>query len=187
MYAQSDVQKMWEEDLHFPGSRHENVSIIDAPDPTRPPTPPHTDSSHSSEQERALPPLALARSPAFSYSFDDVSRVKRPVFEDARQPLHAIPPSNDHAQTPILLRNLDRPPTNPHDHSLLETIYNEMHSARFINLEPVALLANMLPLHFKGPYCSHWAHMSADADRVRRRPGASSYSHHLPLAASSYG
>lgn len=145
--------KMWEEDLHFPGTRRESVSIIESPDPRHPPTPPRTDSSHSSEQDRTLPPSAfsLHRSLAFSYSFDDVTRVKRPLFEDTRPPLHAIPPTENAAQTPMLLRNLDRPPMNPHDHSLLETIYGEMHSARFINLEPVSLLANMLPLHFKGP------------------------------------
>ena len=168
---QSDVQKLWEEDLHFPGSRRENVSIIDSPDPTHPPTPPHTDSSHSSEQDRGLPPFALPRSLAFSYSFDDVTKARRPVFEDTRRPLHAIPSNSNHAQTPILLRNLERPPMNPHDHSLLETIYNEMHSARFINLEPVALLANMLPLHFRGPFSSIWMHISIEQLDVLQMSG----------------
>ena len=45
-------------------------------------------------------------------------------------------------------------PVNPYDHSLLEFIYNEMHAARFINLAPLSLLSNMLPLYFQGaPYC----------------------------------
>ncbi|KAI0755235.1 hypothetical protein C8Q80DRAFT_1094329 [Daedaleopsis nitida] len=142
--------EMWEEDLLFPGKRRENstVSVIDTSDPTRPPTPPHTDSSHSSGQDRPLPTHALPRLPPFSYSFDDVSKAKQSLFEDTRPPLHAIP-TNNAAHTPVLLRNLDRPPTNPHDHSLLETVYDEMHAARFINLEPVSLLANMLPLHFR--------------------------------------
>ncbi|KAI0693436.1 hypothetical protein C8T65DRAFT_744710 [Cerioporus squamosus] len=119
--------EMWEEDLHFPG-----------------------------RVDRTLPPpssfaLPLRRSLAFSYSFDDVTKVnvQRPLFEDTRPPLHASPSTSNAAQTPMLLRNLDRPPMNPHDHSLLETIYDEMHAARFINLEPVSILANMLPLHFK--------------------------------------
>ncbi|THH27875.1 hypothetical protein EUX98_g6306 [Antrodiella citrinella] len=40
-------------------------------------------------------------------------------------------------------------PVNPRDHSTLEFIYNEMHAARFINLEPLSLLANTLTLYFK--------------------------------------
>ncbi len=38
---------------------------------------------------------------------------------------------------------------NPRDHSLLEHIYTEMHSARFINLSPLSLLAHSLPLYFE--------------------------------------
>ena len=41
---------------------------------------------------------------------------------------------------------------DPRDHSLLEFIYNEMHAARFINLEPLALLKNSFPLYFEGRY-----------------------------------
>ena len=52
----------------------------------------------------------------------------------------------------MLVREAERPPTDPRDHSLLETIYNEMHAARFVNLEPLSLLTNLLPLHFKGPF-----------------------------------
>ena len=129
------------------------MHIIESPEPMRPPTPPHTDSSHSSEQERPPPSAFGMRSQrsslAFSYSFDDVTRVNRSMFEDNRRPLHAIQSTNA-VQTPMLFRSIDRPPMNPHDHSLLETIYDEMHAARFINLEPVSLIANLLPLHFKG-------------------------------------
>jgi hypothetical protein len=42
------------------------------------------------------------------------------------------------------------PPVDPRDHSLLEFIYTEMHTSRFINLQPLSLLKNSLPLHFKG-------------------------------------
>ena len=52
---------------------------------------------------------------------------------------------------PVQLRETERPPTDPRDHSLLETIYNEMHASRFVNLEPLSLLTNLLPIHFKGP------------------------------------
>lgn len=150
---------MWEEDLDFPGSRRESTAIIDSPDPQHPPTPPHTDSSHSSEQDRALYPMAsldLYAPPgtnpfAISYSFDDVSsKVRRSLYDDSRESFHIIPSPHNSAQTPTLTRNIERPPTNPYDHSLLETIYNEMHASRFVNLEPLSLLTNQLPLHFKG-------------------------------------
>ncbi|KAF9267364.1 hypothetical protein L218DRAFT_995627 [Marasmius fiardii PR-910] len=51
--------------------------------------------------------------------------------------------------SPFVLRQLPKPPVNPRDHSLLETIYNEMHSSRFINLSPLSILPNTLSLHFK--------------------------------------
>ncbi|KAI0669238.1 hypothetical protein C8Q78DRAFT_203779 [Trametes maxima] len=145
--------EMWEEDLRFPGSRREMVSVIETPEPKHvsPPTPPHTDSSHSSEQERAAPPSAFnppIRKPlVFSYSFDDVDRVKHALLEDA--PVLSIPSSTDVSSTSVLLRSIEKPPINPHDHSLLQTIYDEMHAARFINLEPLSLLANLLPLHLR--------------------------------------
>ncbi|EIW81029.1 hypothetical protein CONPUDRAFT_165259 [Coniophora puteana RWD-64-598 SS2] len=41
------------------------------------------------------------------------------------------------------------PPPNPRDHTVLETIYNEMHASRFVNLTPLSLLANTMGLYFK--------------------------------------
>ncbi|KDQ62491.1 hypothetical protein JAAARDRAFT_170906 [Jaapia argillacea MUCL 33604] len=49
----------------------------------------------------------------------------------------------------FLLRTLPKAPPNPRDHALLETIYSEMHSSRFVNLAPLALLPNYLSLYFK--------------------------------------
>ncbi|KAI9510592.1 hypothetical protein F5148DRAFT_976528 [Russula earlei] len=46
------------------------------------------------------------------------------------------------------LRPAPGAPLNPRDHSLLEYIYTEMHAARFINLSPLSLLANSLPVYF---------------------------------------
>ena len=43
-------------------------------------------------------------------------------------------------------------PLNPRNHSLLEYIYTEMHSARFINLSPISQLAHSLPLYFESPF-----------------------------------
>ncbi|KIK93374.1 hypothetical protein PAXRUDRAFT_517629 [Paxillus rubicundulus Ve08.2h10] len=40
-------------------------------------------------------------------------------------------------------------PPNPRDHQVLETIYNEMHAERFVNLEPFSLLANTMGAWFK--------------------------------------
>lgn len=44
----------------------------------------------------------------------------------------------------------DRKLENPRDHTVLETIYNEMHAVRFVNLTPLNLLGNALGLWFKG-------------------------------------
>ncbi|KAJ7069768.1 hypothetical protein C8F01DRAFT_1113905 [Mycena amicta] len=51
--------------------------------------------------------------------------------------------------SPFLLRTLPKAPPNPRDHSLLEKIYNEMNAARFINLSPLSLLANLVGVYFK--------------------------------------
>ncbi|KAF7288545.1 Methyltransf-25 domain-containing protein [Mycena chlorophos] len=50
---------------------------------------------------------------------------------------------------PFLLRTLTKAPPNPRDHSLLEKIYNEMNAARFINMSPLSLLANLVGVYFK--------------------------------------
>ncbi|KAH9851526.1 hypothetical protein C2E23DRAFT_732734 [Lenzites betulinus] len=149
--------EMWEEDLRFPGNAREPVVINESPGPRHvdepPPTPPRTDSSHSSEQEGMfashLQPPTSPHSMTFSYSFDDVSRVKNALLEGTIRPLQPKPSSTDVSSASLFARSIERPPLNPHDHSLLETIYDEMHAARFINLEPVSLLANLLPLHLR--------------------------------------
>ncbi|KAH9933217.1 uncharacterized protein BXZ73DRAFT_46467, partial [Epithele typhae] len=155
--------EMLEENLHFPGSRIESASIIDTSDPPQPPTPPRTDSSHSSEQERhhlhyphphpSSPYAQPSSSMALSYSYEDITKMRRSQQEEYRPSLHSISSSPDVSKTQMPPRSrtttLERPPTNPHDHSLIEMIYNEMHSARFVNTEPVSLLANLLPLHFR--------------------------------------
>jgi hypothetical protein len=42
------------------------------------------------------------------------------------------------------------PPVNPRNHSVLEAIWTEMHADRFINLYPLSLLANSIPIYFEG-------------------------------------
>lgn len=49
----------------------------------------------------------------------------------------------------FLLRAMSKPLGNPRDHSLLNKIYREMHSSRFINLNPLSILANSLGLYLK--------------------------------------
>ncbi|TFK27645.1 hypothetical protein FA15DRAFT_145734 [Coprinopsis marcescibilis] len=50
---------------------------------------------------------------------------------------------------PLLLRTPAKAPANPRDHSLLEYIYTETLSSRFINSSPLALLSTYLEYHFK--------------------------------------
>ena len=56
-------------------------------------------------------------------------------------------------------------PLNPRDHSLLEYIYSEMHASRFINLSPLSLLANSLPVYFNSEFWFAHPHHSILADR----------------------
>ncbi|KAF7985559.1 hypothetical protein HWV62_3821 [Athelia sp. TMB] len=63
----------------------------------------------------------------------------------------ASPAKSSFAASPLspLVRIVPIAPPNPHDHSVLEAIYTEMHAERFINLAPLSLLANTLSLWFK--------------------------------------
>ena len=51
---------------------------------------------------------------------------------------------------PHLVRTAPLAPANPRDHTVLETIYTEMHANRFINLAPLSLLPNNLSTWFRG-------------------------------------
>lgn len=59
-------------------------------------------------------------------------------------------PSGVKAPPSFLLRTPDKAPLNPRDHSLLEYIYYETLSSRFINSTPLSLLTTYLEYHFKG-------------------------------------
>jgi hypothetical protein len=52
--------------------------------------------------------------------------------------------------SPILLKMLTQTPPNPRDHTLLETIWNEMLSSRWVNSSPLSLLKTYLEWHFHG-------------------------------------
>ena len=66
---------------------------------------------------------------------------------------------NSQGNADILYSDSLRPPgapLNPRDHSLLEYIYTEMHAARFINLSPLSLLTNSLPVYFESEFGSFY-------------------------------
>lgn len=67
--------------------------------------------------------------------------------QDSLRPMTAKSPS---VASTSNVRTVPTAPSNPRDHSLLETVYNEMHARRFVNLAPLSLLANSLGLYFKG-------------------------------------
>ncbi|TFK52605.1 hypothetical protein OE88DRAFT_1734576 [Heliocybe sulcata] len=68
--------------------------------------------------------------------------------EGLEVPHHHHHHHHSHA-TADLVRTSPKAPVNPRDHSLLETIYAEMHGSRFINLAPLSLLGNYLSSYFK--------------------------------------
>lgn len=68
----------------------------------------------------------------------------------ASPPATATPiPAPASPKAPFLLRTPARAVPSPRDHSLLEYIYYEMLSSRFINPSPLALLSTYLEYHFK--------------------------------------
>jgi hypothetical protein len=56
---------------------------------------------------------------------------------------------------PHLVRTAPTAPVNPRDHTVLETIYAEMHANRFINLAPLSLLPSSLSTWFRGKEILH--------------------------------
>lgn len=64
-------------------------------------------------------------------------------------PVPVTPVASVEELPPEMLRTLPKPPNNPRDHTILETIYTEMLSSRFINTSPLSLLGSSLSLYFK--------------------------------------
>jgi hypothetical protein len=75
-----------------------------------------------------------------------------PMTQVTTPPSSHTPTSPKSSEPFSLLRTQPQPLSNPRDHSLLETIYVEMHASRFINLSPLSILGSLLGLHFKSPY-----------------------------------
>ncbi|KAI0923210.1 hypothetical protein AcV7_005787 [Taiwanofungus camphoratus] len=123
-----------DEDLYFPGILRKSSS------PTR--SSRQSDSTSTSGGSRA----SASSSP--SQLLDQAYRVplsSSPNISAEGFPWGHTPPAKSQDS---LFRTSSTPPVNPHDHSLLEAIYNEMHAYRFINLEPLSLLSNLIPLYF---------------------------------------
>lgn len=60
--------------------------------------------------------------------------------------------NNKHPKSePYFLRQYTAP-MNPRDHTILEAIYTEMLSSRFINISPLSILQNYLEYHFSGEF-----------------------------------
>jgi hypothetical protein len=92
-------------------------------------TPSHSTNSH---RRTSFSPSSPTTSISMSPQFSQFSPVK-PSFS-----------------YPHLVRTAPKAPENPRDHTVLETIYTEMHAKRFINLAPLSLLPNNLSTWFRG-------------------------------------
>lgn len=104
--------------------------------------------------ETAPPPVLTARTRELSLTGSEHAYASSQFQENSHGSAEGpSPPPLNHKHSPLLLRTIPKPPTNPRDHSILEFIYNQMLGSRFINLSPLALLANSLGLYFKGNLC----------------------------------
>jgi hypothetical protein len=170
---------MIEEDLFFPGQSPDPLSHSRSPTPI-----PYSATSHTSTHYPANGTYHnLNEQRGFSESGSAVT-----VTDVATGPhiypstlsstvgttsILTIPSSINNTDTINLPGSLDllysdslRPPgapLNPRDHSLLEYIYTETHASRFINLSPLSLLANSLPVYFESGFGS-LSHHSILAD-----------------------
>lgn len=119
--------------------------------PTRPPLKVKT--SHESWRHAQRPPVP--KRSTSTLSLPTPKSIISPIFNPSARNANAshvptpITPIDD-LQPPDLPSSLPKPPNNPRDHTILEMIYTEMLSSRFINMSPLSLLGNLLSLHFKG-------------------------------------
>jgi len=104
--------------------------------------------------ETALPPLLTPRIRGLSLTSSEYTYAASQSHENSHGSAEGpSPPPLNPKYSPFLLRTIPKPPANPRDHSIIEFIYNQMLGSRFINLSPLALLANSLGLYFKGNLC----------------------------------
>lgn len=157
-----------EEDLYFPGSlRKSSVpqpgaytsSLSPEPpvsDRPRAPTPLHSFYSQANNGSAVGSTGAIPQRPPMSPRSQTepllplLSRSPTDYTETTTLAVLTDEPTSVRTSDQISRDSMHQAPVNPRDHSVLEYIYNEMHSARFINLEPLSLLGNTLSLYFKG-------------------------------------
>ncbi|OCH90906.1 hypothetical protein OBBRIDRAFT_834627 [Obba rivulosa] len=150
--------ELFEEDLYFPGR------LSELPSRSRQPSRPSWLSSPQARSNSLSPPperdhlsdislLAFGRSASPEPLSSSRSSSRAPSTAPSRQdPSVTDSGWGEETVRPHEKSRLMYPfeiPINPHDHSLLEAIYNEMHAARFINLRPLSLLTSTLSLYFK--------------------------------------
>jgi hypothetical protein len=155
---------MIEEDLYFPGQSPDPLS------PSRSPTPipyfatPPTSAQHSpngnyhnlNEQRSfsqfgSAATITDAATGPFVYPPSVPSTIGTASALTLPTSIRNTDTINSPGNADILYSDSLRPPgapLNPRDHSLLEYIYTEMHAGRFINLSPLSLLTNSLPVYF---------------------------------------
>jgi hypothetical protein len=155
---------MIEEDLYFPGRSPDPPQISQSPTPIRYLTTPPTSTQylpnglpHDEYDQRSLSQLGSTTTISPAATSPAIYPPSLPSTIGTTS-MMTLPTSIRNVDTIDLLGNSGhlhsenpRPsgaPLNPRDHSLLEHIYTEMHAARFINLSPLSLLANSLPLYF---------------------------------------
>ncbi|EPQ54467.1 hypothetical protein GLOTRDRAFT_121617 [Gloeophyllum trabeum ATCC 11539] len=163
--------EMIEEDLYFPGAaRDTSISKLPTPAAQTVPLSPHEQISAEGTARHMYPPPSSGGGVPFdtgsSSNVSGEAGPSSPAFQSEAPPQS---PSGDERPTLIvprpratsfaeapepqsvsdLVRTSPKAPVNPRDHSLLEKIYTEMHSSRFINLAPLSLLGNYLSSYFK--------------------------------------
>lgn len=153
--------QMIEEDLFFPGQSPDPLPASRSPTPVSciaTPTHPSDGKYHDLNEQRNFSQFESAVTltdttigpviypPRLSSTIGTTSTLTIPT--SIRTDTTYLPGNSD-----VLYSDGLRPapgaPLNPRDHSLLEYIYTEMHASRFINLSPLSLLANSLPLYFR--------------------------------------
>jgi hypothetical protein len=161
---------MIEEDLVFPGESPDPLSPSRSSTPipcfAMPPTSTHNPNgkNHNLNEQRSFSQLGSAVTITDAATGPVIYPPSLPSTIGTNSTL-TIPTSirntnsiNLPGNSDILYSDSMRPapgaPLNPRDHSLLEYIYTEMHAARFINLSPLSLLANSLPVYFKSEFRS---------------------------------
>jgi hypothetical protein len=162
----SQMHQMIEEDLFFPGRSPDASppSRTTTPIPAAHSTTPRSSSHHLPNEHNANDKRNFSQhgstAMADTTTFTRHSHLSSPPSTIRSTSMLTLPTSIGNTDTinssnslhPDGSRPVPGPPLNPRDHSLLEYIYTEMHASRFINLSPLSLLANSLPVYFKSEF-----------------------------------